>query len=72
MTVLVGNEVWKATFFGRRSTRNGFIGLLVFLVPLIALQRSVREDPGSLRALAPYIAFVLLYDLPWTVRAEPR
>jgi tryptophan-rich sensory protein len=62
--VLIGNEAWNAAFFGRRSTRDGFLGLLGFLVPLAGLQYSVMEDAPSRRALMPYKAYVLLYDLP--------
>src|SRR6476661_1476850 len=68
LAVLVGNEAWNGAFFGRRSARAGFVGLCTFLVPLAALQRSVAVDARSRRALAPYTAFVLLYDLPWVYR----
>ena len=68
LAVLLGNEVWNGAFFGRRSARAGFVGLCVFVVPLVALQRSVAEDPRSRWVLAPYTAYVLLYDLPWTHR----
>jgi tryptophan-rich sensory protein len=63
--VLAGNELWNAVFFGPRSTRNGFAGLLVFLVPLGGLQWTVRHDRRSLIALTPYTAWVVGYDLPW-------
>jgi len=66
LLVLAGNELWNAAFFGRRSPRNGFAGLLVFLGPLLALQRSVASDPPSLAALTPYTLWVVGYDLPWT------
>ena len=68
VAVLVGNEAWNGAFFGRRSTRAGFVSLSAFLVPLLALQRSVAGDERSRNALAPYTAYVLLYDLPWTYR----
>src|SRR6185436_15803608 len=68
LAVLVGNEAWNGAFFGRRSAHAGFVGLCAFLVPLAALQRSVAEDARSRRALAPYTAFVLIYDLPWIYR----
>jgi tryptophan-rich sensory protein len=68
MAVLVGNEAWNGAFFGRRSPRAGLLGLCAFLVPLIALQRSVAGDARSRHALAPYTAFVLGYDLPWIYR----
>ena len=68
LAVLVGNEAWNGAFFGRRSTRAGFVSMCAFLVPVLALQRSVSRDARSRRALAPYTAFVLGYDLPWTYR----
>src|SRR3712207_4975781 len=68
LAVLAGNEGWNGAFFGRRSARAGFVGLCAFLVPLAALQRSVAEDAHSRHALAPYTAYVLLYDLPWVYR----
>lgn len=68
LVVLVGNEAWNGVFFGRRSAGAGFVGLCAFTVPLLALQRSVAGDARSRHALAPYTAYVLLYDLPWTYR----
>ena len=68
LAVLAGNEAWNGVFFGRRSARAGFVGLCAFTVPLVALQRSVAGDARSRSALAPYTAYVLLYDLPWTYR----
>ena len=68
VVVLVGNEAWNGAFFGRRSPRAGLLGLCAFLVPLIALQRSVAGDARSRHALAPYTAYVLIYDLPWIYR----
>ena len=68
LAVLAGNEAWNGVFFGRRSARAGFVGLCAFVVPLLALQRSVAGDARSRNALAPYTAYVLVYDLPWTYR----
>jgi tryptophan-rich sensory protein len=68
LVVLVLNEVWNVAFFGRRSTRNGFVGIVLFLIPLVRLQLSVRRDCTSAVVLAPYTAWVLCYDLPWTLR----
>jgi translocator protein len=41
LMVLVGNELWNVAFFGRRSPRNGFLGVLLFLGPLLSLQKAV-------------------------------
>ena len=68
LLVLVGNEVWNVAFFGRRSPRNGFFGILVFLATLLRLQRAVGRDRPSLLALTPYTLWVIGYDVPWTYR----
>jgi len=66
--VLALNEVWNIAFFGRRSTRDAFLGSLVFAVPLIALQKAVGDDRVATVALAPYTAWSLVYDVPWSYR----
>ena len=68
LIVLAGNELWNVAFIGRRSPRNGFAGTLVFLVPLLALQKSVTPDPASMIALTPYTLWVVGYDVPWSYR----
>jgi tryptophan-rich sensory protein len=68
LLVLAGNELWNVAFFGRRSPRNGFVGILVFLGPLLALQKAVSSDRPSLFALTPYTFWVIGYDVPWTYR----
>jgi translocator protein len=65
LAVLAGNELWNLAFFGRRSARAGLVGLLAFTVPLGSLQAAVSKDRVSSAVLAPYTAWVLLYDLPW-------
>jgi translocator protein len=64
--VLGGNELWNAVFFGRRSARAGHFGLLIFVVPVLALQARANTDQQAKRAMTPYTAWVLLYDVPWT------
>lgn len=68
LVVLGLNEGWNAAFLGRRSTRNGFVGMVLFAVPVLALQRAVHDDRRSRASLAPYTAWVLAYDLPWSYR----
>lgn len=68
LLVLAGNELWNVAFFGRRSPRNGFVGVLVFLGPLLVLQRAVTSDRPSFVALTPYTLWVIGYDVPWTYR----
>lgn len=66
LLVLAANELWNAAFFGRRSPRAGFLGVLAFLGPLLALQKSVASDRPSLMALTPYTLWAIGYDVPWT------
>ena len=68
LIVLAGNELWNVAFIGRRSPRNGFAGTLIFLIPLLALQRSVASDVPSVIALTPYTLWVVGYDVPWSYR----
>jgi hypothetical protein len=42
--------------------------MVAFTVPLLVLQRSVADDPTTRTVLAPYTAFVLGYDVPWSYR----
>jgi tryptophan-rich sensory protein len=65
LTVLVANEVWNVLFFGRRSTRNGFIGIAAFLVPLGVLYQAVDDDDLSQKLVAAYGLWVV-YDAVWT------
>src|SRR3712207_2926566 len=51
VAVLVGNEAWNGAFFGRRSPRAGLLALSAFVVPLVALQRSVTGDARSRHVL---------------------
>ena len=68
LVVLAGNEIWNYLFFGRRSTRGGFLGVLGFAVPVCVLQVALVNDCRSALAFAPYTAWVIGYDIPWTYR----
>lgn len=65
--VLVLNEAWNVAFFGRRSTRNGFVGTVAFTAPLAGLGIAVRHDPVSRRLVEVYAGWVA-YDLWWSHR----
>jgi tryptophan-rich sensory protein len=67
VVVLGLNELWNVAFFGRRSPRNGFLGILLFAFPVVALRRRVRDDNLSRRLLDGY-AIWLAYDAWWTHR----
>jgi benzodiazapine receptor len=61
--VMLLNELWNYLFFGLRSTLAGFLGMIVFLVPLTAFLLALRRYGGfSARLVAAYYVWVL-YDL---------
>ncbi|HYO31243.1 MAG TPA: TspO/MBR family protein [Nocardioidaceae bacterium] len=66
LAVLAGNELWNLAFFGRHSTRAGFVGLLGFSIPVCLLQAALIRDRPAALIFSPYTAWVLCYDLPWT------
>ena len=66
LVVLAGNEVWNYLFFAHRSTRAGFLGVLAYAVPVCLLQATLTHDRPSALAFAPYTAWLLGYDVPWT------
>lgn len=66
LIVLAGNEIWNFLFFGRRSTRAGFLGVLGFTAPVCLLQAALARDRLSALTFAPYTAWVIGYDVPWT------
>ena len=66
IVVLAGNEMWNALLFGRRSPRDGFLGILAFLLPLGLLQVAVTKDRPSRAAVGAYATWVVFYDIPWT------
>jgi tryptophan-rich sensory protein len=68
LVVLAGNEVWNYVFFARRSTRAGFLGVLAYAVPVCLLQATLTRDRLAALAFAPYTAWLIGYDVPWTYR----
>ena len=66
LCVMLSNELWNYFFFGLQSTLAGFVGIVLFLVPLtilvFALYKHERQSAGI---LTPYYLWVL-YDLAWT------
>ncbi len=66
MAILVMNEAWNVAFFGLRSTLAGFLGVVVFFLPLGLLTvRLWRRDRAAAMAAAIYAVWVL-YDVVWT------
>lgn len=64
--VLLLNELWNYAFFGLESTLAGFLGVVVFLVPLTALVSTLRKhERFSALLVAAYWVWVL-YDVLWT------
>jgi translocator protein len=67
ITVLAGNELWNVAFFGRRSTRNGFYGIVIFAIAVVVLRVLVHRDRVSRHLVDGYLAWVG-YDAWWTMR----
>jgi benzodiazapine receptor len=66
-SVMLFNELWNYGFFGLRSTLAGFLGIVVFLVPLTTLIVVLfRHERRSGQVLVPYYLWVV-YDLAWTL-----
>ena len=64
--VMLLNELWNYAFFGLESTLAGFLGVVVFLVPLTALVSTLRKhERFSALLVAAYWVWVL-YDVVWT------
>ena len=63
LMVLVGNELWNVAFFNLRSPGNGFLGVLLFLGPMLSLQKAVSDDRVSVVAWTPYTFWVIGYDV---------
>jgi tryptophan-rich sensory protein len=55
----------EVLFFGKRSTRNGFIGVTAFLVPVGILFQAVDHDDVAQMLVGSYGLWVA-YDVVWT------
>jgi translocator protein len=64
--VLFLNELWNYLFIGRESTLAGFLGIVVFLVPLSALVVALRKHEQFSAGLVAVYCIWVLYDLAWT------
>ena len=60
------NELWNYVFFGLESTLAGFLGIVVFLVPLTALVAALRKYERLSAGLVVVYWIWVLYDLAWT------
>jgi benzodiazapine receptor len=66
VSVLFLNELWNYLFFGLESTLAGFLGIVVFLVPLSALVVALRKYERFSAGLVAVYWMWVLYDLAWT------
>ena len=64
--VLFLNELWNYGLFGLESTLLGFLGIVVFLIPLTALLFTLRRYERFLAGLVAVYWIWILYDLAWT------
>jgi tryptophan-rich sensory protein len=61
------NELWNYVFFGLESMLAGFLGIVVFLVPLTALVVALRKYERLSTGLVAVYWIWVLYDLAWTL-----
>ena len=66
VSVLFLNELWNYVFFGLESTLAGFLGIVVFLVPLTVLLVALRKYERFSAGLVAVYWIWALYDLAWT------
>jgi benzodiazapine receptor len=66
VSVLLLNELWNYVFFGLECTLAGFLGIVVFLVPLTALVAALRKYERLSAGLVVVYWIWVLYDLTWT------
>jgi benzodiazapine receptor len=66
VSVLFLNELWNYLFFGLESTLAGFLGIVVFLVPVTALLFTLRAYERFSAGLVAVYWIWVLYDLAWT------
>ena len=67
--VMLYNELWNIVLFRWHNTYAAFLGILVFLIPLIFLQVTlVVVDAVSAWLVFIYVLWVFGYDIPWAYR----
>ena len=67
--VMLYNELWNIVLFRWHNTYAGFLGVLVFLIPLTILQVTlVLVDSVSAWFVFVYVLWVFGYDIPWAYR----
>ncbi|HEX6483752.1 MAG TPA: TspO/MBR family protein [Ktedonobacteraceae bacterium] len=69
IVVMLYNELWNIVLFRWHNTLAGFLGVLVFLIPLAILQVTlVLMDHVSAWLVLVYLLWVSGYDIPWAYR----
>ncbi len=66
LCVVIANEAWNALLFGFEAVAPAAIGML-FFAALITITTALvfSVDRVAAWVLAPYTAWVVLYDVPW-------
>jgi tryptophan-rich sensory protein len=66
ISIMLLNELWNFALFGWQSTLAGFLGTVLFVIPLLVLTfQLIRRERLSGILLVIYCGWVL-YDLVWT------
>lgn len=66
IVVMLYNELWNIVLFRWHNTFAGFLGVLIFLLPLAFLQAALAlVDSVSAWLVFVYVLWVIGYDIPW-------
>ncbi|HLG75305.1 MAG TPA: TspO/MBR family protein [Ktedonobacteraceae bacterium] len=69
IVVMLYNELWNIVLFRWHNTFAGFLGVLIFLLPLAFLQVTlVLVDSVSAWLVFVYVLWAIGYDIPWAYR----
>ncbi|MEZ4735663.1 MAG: TspO/MBR family protein [Caldilineaceae bacterium] len=66
ITVMVLNELWNWVLFGWQSTQAGFVGIAIFLLPVVVLATLLWSQERLAAWLVLIYAGWVVYDLAWT------
>ncbi|GAC1390748.1 MAG: hypothetical protein NVSMB38_09350 [Ktedonobacteraceae bacterium] len=67
--VMLYNELWNIVLFRWHNTYAGFLGVLIFLLPLTILQITLfLVDTVSAWLIFVYLLWAIGYDIPWSYR----
>ena len=69
LALMLANEVWNFLLFGLEPVWPAAVGMIGFAVVAVVVGRLLWrvDDPVPFRVYLPYLAWVVLYDVPWMI-----